>query len=797
MGSAFARPEDDLPTADVSVVIPVYNHDRFVRAAIESVLSQTVHPCEILCIDDGSTDSSAQILETMAAQHPSVRFWSRSNQGAYRTINEGIRGARARYLAILNSDDLYHPERLRRCLAVLEEDAGVTAVATGISFVDENDNPIRYPWYEETHAFYEEIRDLGLALVNGNFLMTTSNIVVRRAVFDEIGAFDDLRYAHDLDFFLRLLALGKRLSVLPEQLLTYRVHGGNTIFEAPLEMKLERALAVASFAHRLVSAGGASGLEPQYLSRITEITERHNLTRLVALSLLHAQRQGTGTLSPGECLADPVFRSETSHKMGVANLAAAEMASASAASPVRVSGAEAPVHGHGTTVTRPLGRRLLDRLLRRPLPRRFFTSVRWRSGLDADLQDHAERLDRLAAALDVSRVHAETAEARLDAEARRIEHALGAQLATLDTAGRELLARGDTLESRLTAVESSLVAAGSRVAALEIRQADADHARAQSGQRLDELAAMVRDASADLGTRLDSLGQTVKSASVWAEIVFRSAWSALAPLTDELTVSVILPTRNRAALLRQAVASVVAQTYPRWELVVVNDASTDNTASVMESFADHRVRVVDSDGSGAGRARNVGLRAASGSMIAFLDDDNLMAPGWLRAVVVAFQERPDLHAVYGAQLRASERTSPNEASLLFLPQFDWESLLQGNFIDLGVVAHRAGLPGLRFDESLPRLIDWDYIVMLAGHFGIEPLPVLASFYTTDAPMRVSDRGSYERIAKVLRRRFRDAFEAVSTPRDGEDSAQPAARGQPGENAGDVRPLVSRGSRPRG
>src|SRR5262249_34600391 len=160
-----------------------------------------------------------------------------SNEGAHRTINEGIREARGRYLAILNSDDLYLPERLGRCLAVLEEDPDVTAVATGISFVDENDNAIRYPWYEETHSFYEQLGYLWLALVHGNFLMTTSNLVARRAVFDEIGLFDDLRYAHDLDFFLRLLAHGKRLSVVPEQLLTYRVHGSNTIFEAPLQIK--------------------------------------------------------------------------------------------------------------------------------------------------------------------------------------------------------------------------------------------------------------------------------------------------------------------------------------------------------------------------------------------------------------------------------------------------------------------------------------------------------------------------------------------------------------------------------
>jgi glycosyltransferase involved in cell wall biosynthesis len=457
VGFGVARDASDRPSADVSVVIPVYNHERFVGLAIDSVLSQTVRPREILCIDDGSTDSSARVVQAMAERHPTVRFWSRSNKGAHRTINEGIREARGRYLAILNSDDLYHPERLCRCLAVLEEDPGVTAVATGISFVDESDNAIRYPWYEETHAFYEEVGDLGLALVNGNFLMTTSNLVARRAVFDEIGGFDDLRYAHDLDFFLRFLAHGKRLTVLPEQLLTYRVHGSNTISEAPQDMGLETAVVVAFFARRLASWQGESHHDLHYLSRLLEVTERHQWTRVVSLALLHLQREGGSVSSPAACLSDPAFRSEACHEAGAA---APATAGAASAPPVLVSEAEQPVYTVTTTATAPRWRRMLDLLLRRPLPRRFFASVRWRSGLDADLQELRERLDRVAAALDTSRVQAENAEPRLDAQVRRIAHAHDPS--------------------------------GSRVTAAESHQTDAERAGAGTGEQHDEPVAIMR-----------------------------------------------------------------------------------------------------------------------------------------------------------------------------------------------------------------------------------------------------------------------------------------------------------------
>src|SRR5262245_61069817 len=137
MGPGGARAAPDSSTADVSVVMPIYNHDRFVGAAIESVLSQTVRPREILCIDDGSTDCSAQVVQALAARHPSIRFWSRPNRGAHSTLNEGIGEARGRYVAILNSDDRYHPERLLRCMAALEADPAASVVASRIWFLDE------------------------------------------------------------------------------------------------------------------------------------------------------------------------------------------------------------------------------------------------------------------------------------------------------------------------------------------------------------------------------------------------------------------------------------------------------------------------------------------------------------------------------------------------------------------------------------------------------------------------------------------------------------------------------------
>jgi glycosyltransferase involved in cell wall biosynthesis len=215
------------------------------------------------------------------ARHPDLVFWSHPNQGTHYTINAGIHRARGEFISILNSDDAYHPERFADCLRIFDSHEEVSAVTTALSFIDDKNKAIRNPWYEQARAFYAEVGDLSLALVNGNFLMTTSNLIVRRSVFQEIGYFSALRYAHDLDFFLRLLVRGKRIYWLDRPLLSYRLHVANTIREDALRVKAEWAAVVAFF----IVSRRSKLLEGQqdwsYYSKLTEITDRHGLTRLL------------------------------------------------------------------------------------------------------------------------------------------------------------------------------------------------------------------------------------------------------------------------------------------------------------------------------------------------------------------------------------------------------------------------------------------------------------------------------------------------------------------------------------
>ncbi len=275
------------------------------------------------------------------------------------------------------------------------------------------------------------------------------------------------------------------------------------------------------------------------------------------------------------------------------------------------------------------------------------------------------------------------------------------------------------------------------------------------------------DAVVHLGstvTRLDSQAQvtTEEVASLraevvalrrWARIEQTTVWAATAPLVAAPRISVVMPTRNRASQMVTAIASVEAQTYANWELVVVDDGSTDETPAVLAARAadDPRITVTRTDGVGAAAARNVGLAAATGDWVAFLDDDNVMHPGWLRAVAEYVGRTPDCSALYGAQLRDDVRGGDTVPWLLFDDEPSLERLVLDNSIDLGVLAIRAGHPELHFDEELTVYIDWELVVRLFRHAPLHPVPVLASSYTSTSPTRITDQHGDETLAAMRRR----------------------------------------------
>lgn len=229
----------------VSVIIPSYNHASFLLRAVNSVLAQSYDDIELIVIDDGSSDSSLEVLSKIKDKR--LKIFDQENQGAHATINRGMTLASGDYIAILNSDDAYHPERIAKALDFFAGNPEVGLVTTWIEIVDKCEKTIgvKQGWMNSLPWHLPEIEKLisppdsyELSLIVSNFVSTTSNIVMRKGVWQTCGPMKALKYAHDWDFLLRA-ASSRKCAEIKEPLLKYRVHETNTIRSNRKEMILE------------------------------------------------------------------------------------------------------------------------------------------------------------------------------------------------------------------------------------------------------------------------------------------------------------------------------------------------------------------------------------------------------------------------------------------------------------------------------------------------------------------------------------------------------------------------------
>jgi glycosyltransferase involved in cell wall biosynthesis len=231
-------------------------------------------------------------------------------------------------------------------------------------------------------------------------------------------------------------------------------------------------------------------------------------------------------------------------------------------------------------------------------------------------------------------------------------------------------------------------------------------------------------------------------------------WIAKQPPSN-LKISVIIPTRSRPALVSEAIASVQAQSHSHWEVIVVDDGSEDETREVLAAISDERVRSLRAEGVGPPGARAAGLDAATGDVIAYLDDDNIMLPGWLASVAWAFSQFEDVDVLYGARVVEDETPLGSDARLprLLFRAFDRSQLLEDNYIDASVIAHRAELAQARWDRDLAGIADWDLILRLTEEKPALALPLPAVLYRTQAPDRLSGSQTASDATERLRARM--------------------------------------------
>ncbi len=231
--------------------MPAYNHELYVGEAIESVLNQTFSDFEFIIINDGSSDATEKVIQKY--KDPRIKYYSQENSGSHATINRGVEMAAGNYISIINSDDAYHVNRLKRMLGSARE-GGYVFQITDLTLIDGQSNPIEDPehywikWYTKLKNGYRQSTSPLKAILRGNYTISTSNFFFKAGLTNEIGPFNNLRYILDYDFAVRAMKHNEKGCnfLIGEKLLSYRLHGSNTILKDPVSAHIECYELIAS-----------------------------------------------------------------------------------------------------------------------------------------------------------------------------------------------------------------------------------------------------------------------------------------------------------------------------------------------------------------------------------------------------------------------------------------------------------------------------------------------------------------------------------------------------------------------
>jgi glycosyltransferase involved in cell wall biosynthesis len=197
----------------ISCVVPTFNSERYLGEALGSILAQTYRPLDIVVADDGSTDGTARVA---AGCGGAARFVSQSTAGPAATRNLGLEAARGEFVAFLDADDLWHPEKLARQMARFGARPDLDASTTHVQMF----------WADE--AAEEGKRYKGHPRARPIPGYSTTTLLARRGLFERIGRFDaGLWFGDAMEWFMRASERGAVIELLPDVLAYHRVHGAN------------------------------------------------------------------------------------------------------------------------------------------------------------------------------------------------------------------------------------------------------------------------------------------------------------------------------------------------------------------------------------------------------------------------------------------------------------------------------------------------------------------------------------------------------------------------------------------
>jgi glycosyltransferase involved in cell wall biosynthesis len=220
----------------VSVIIPTYNYGRFVGEAVQSVLAQTFPAYEVIVVDDDSSDNTEEIIAKFGDK---VKYIKQKNGGVGMARNTGVKHSSGDFIAFLDADDIWLPQKLERQIQLFQNDNEIGLVTGGMREFGKNGETIaKYQngqngWCAENILLFESVT-----------IGPGSTALIKREVFETVGGFDETKEMHpseDWEFCYRVARIFK-LAYLPELLVEYRNHGNNGHLQIP---RFERAMLLA------------------------------------------------------------------------------------------------------------------------------------------------------------------------------------------------------------------------------------------------------------------------------------------------------------------------------------------------------------------------------------------------------------------------------------------------------------------------------------------------------------------------------------------------------------------------
>ena len=633
----------------VSVIIPVYNVEKYLRQCLDSVVNQTLRDIEIICVDDGSTDSSPAILAEYAAKDPRVKVLTREHTNAGASRNAGMAVATGEYLGFVDSDDWCEPMLFEEAYAKAKsDDADVVFWGCrdrdGISGKILRDVPFALPAGVRAPFAGSSLGDKVFSI----FGFAPWNRIVRRDMVIENGLkFQAIERSNDVAFGCMAIAVASRISTVGEVRYNYRVRSegnlqsGNgrtplSIVEAwkflvselsrlGLLEKNRAGVALASMYSFSRTLGVLTGSEGEYkalfdaLRRLfsedvffATVNEREIGNDIMAGTLKAIRSSETFSLfalrqasDMGRWMAKFYRDREAARKelgeMRTETASVAEELSKARAGLTEIGKDLAGVKGELAALLRE--RR--EGLVCKRLPGVSLVVV---SGGDSGGRDRFEK-------------HIE----RLSIHDREIIYVSDMSVSALDNVSKDYVAiirdndryiNDYALELLVNTArcENAEVVGGYRSDSV-IRTADFVFDARWLRANKDLLPVLRTDDQAFIAAAVARAERHVVGDRVYTEYE--------RPISSPL-VTIVVPAYNAESYIDRCIGSLVSQTYRNLEIIIVDDGSTDATASMCDAWAekDCRIRVVRKENGGQGSARNIGMRMATGKYIGFVDADD-------------------------------------------------------------------------------------------------------------------------------------------------------------------------------